>query len=46
MVYKRNPGEMGLELAIEERILLSGGAGLDWQIGGTSLFARVVTTWV
>ena len=42
MLYKRNPGETGLEdtpqYETKNRVMLSGGAGLDWQIGGTSLF--------
>ena len=42
MLYKRNPGETGLEdteaYATKNRTLLSAGAGLDYQVGGTSLF--------
>jgi outer membrane protein W len=42
MTYKRNPGETGLEdtpeFATKHRSLISGGAGLDYQIGGTSIF--------
>lgn len=42
MLYKRNPGETGLEdtpeFETKNRTLYSGGAGLDWQIGGTSIF--------
>ena len=42
MLYKRNPGETGLEdtpqYETKNRVMVSGGAGLDWQIGGTSLF--------
>jgi opacity protein-like surface antigen len=42
MLYKRNPGTTGLEDTPEyetkNRSLISAGAGLDWQIGGTSLF--------
>ena len=44
MLYKRNPGETGLEDTPEymtkNRMLLSAGAGLDYQIGGTSLFVE------
>jgi hypothetical protein len=44
MMYKRNPGETGLEdtplFATKQRSLISGGAGLDWQIGGTSIFVE------
>jgi hypothetical protein len=42
MTYKRNPGETGLEdtpeYTTKHRSLISAGAGLDYQIGGTSLF--------
>lgn len=42
MLYKRNPGQTGLEdtpeFETKNRVLVSGGAGLDWQIGGTSIF--------
>jgi len=42
MLYKRNPGETGLEdteaFMTTNRMLLSAGAGLDYQLGGTSLF--------
>ncbi len=44
MLYKRNPGETGLEDTEEymtkNRMMVSGGAGLDWQIGGTSIFVE------
>jgi opacity protein-like surface antigen len=44
MLYKRNPGETGLEdteaFKTKNRSLISGGAGLDWQIGGTSIFVE------
>lgn len=44
MLYKRNPGETGLEDTPEymtkSRMMVSGGAGLDWQIGGTSIFVE------
>jgi opacity protein-like surface antigen len=44
MLYKRNPGQTGLEdtpeFETKNRVLVSGGAGLDWQIGGTSLFVE------
>lgn len=44
MLYKRNPGETGLEDTKEymtkNRMMVSGGAGLDWQIGGTSIFVE------
>ena len=44
MLYKRNPGETGLEdtetYMTKNRMLLSAGAGLDCQIGGTSLFVE------
>ena len=42
MLYKRNPGETGAEdtetYMTKNRVMVSGGAGIDWQIGGTSLF--------
>jgi hypothetical protein len=42
MLYKRNPGETGREDTEEymtkNRLMLSGGAGIDWQVGGTSIF--------
>lgn len=42
MTYKRNPGETGSEdtpeFATKHRSLISAGAGLDWQVGGTSIF--------
>jgi hypothetical protein len=42
MTYKRNPGETGSEdldeFATKHRSLISAGAGLDWQVGGASLF--------
>jgi Outer membrane protein beta-barrel domain len=44
MLYKRNPGETGLEdtpeFTTKNRMMVSGGAGLDWQIGGTSIFVE------
>jgi len=44
MLYKRNPGETGLEdtpeFKTKNRTLLSAGGGLDWQIGGTSIFVE------
>jgi opacity protein-like surface antigen len=44
MLYKRNPGEPGLEdtdtFRTKNRTLMSGGAGVDWQLGGTSLFVE------
>ena len=44
MTYKRNPGETGREdtpeFATKHRSLISGGAGLDWQVGGTSIFVE------
>ena len=44
MLYKRNPGSTGMEdtenMKTKKRSLISGGAGLDWQIGGTSLFVE------
>lgn len=42
MTYKRNPGETGLEdtpeFETKQRSLISAGAGIDWQISGTSIF--------
>ena len=42
MLIKRNPGETGLEdtetYMTKNRMMVSGGAGIDWQIGGTSIF--------
>ena len=42
MLYKRNPGETGLEdteaYMTKNRMMYSAGAGLDYQLGGTSLF--------
>lgn len=44
MMYKRNPGETGQEdtpaFRTKQRSLLSAGAGVDYQIGGTSLFVE------
>jgi len=40
MLYKRNPGETGLQFPTKNRVMIGGGAGLDWQIGGTSLFVE------
>jgi len=44
MLYKRNPGETGLEdtpqYMTKSGMLLSAGAGLDYQISGTSLFVE------
>lgn len=44
MMVKRNPGETGLEdtplFATKTRSLISAGAGVDWQIGGTSIFVE------
>lgn len=44
MTIKRNPGETGLEdtpeFTTKHRSLISAGAGLDWQIGGTSIFVE------
>ncbi len=44
MMYKRNPGETGLEdtpiYTTKTRSLISAGAGVDYQIGGTSLFVE------
>ena len=44
MLFKRNPGETGLEdtpeYTTKNGMLLSGGAGLDYHIGGTSLFVE------
>lgn len=44
MMYKRNPGETGLEdtplFATKQRSLISAGAGLDWQVSGTSIFVE------
>ena len=44
MTYKRNPGETGLEdtpaFTTKHRVMVTGGAGLDWQIGGTSIFVE------
>jgi len=40
MLYKRNPGETGLEFATKNRVLVGGGAGLDWQVGGASVFVE------
>jgi hypothetical protein len=44
MLYKRNPGQTGLEdtkaFTTKNRSMISGGAGVDWQIGGTSLFVE------
>jgi outer membrane protein W len=42
MLYKRNPGETGLEdtpeFETKNRMMVSGGVGLDYRIGGTSIF--------
>jgi opacity protein-like surface antigen len=42
MMYKRNPGETGLEdmpaFKTKTRSMISAGAGVDYQLGGTSLF--------
>jgi len=42
MLYKRNPGDTGLEdtpdFETKNRMMVSGGAGLDYAIGGTSIF--------
>ncbi len=42
MLYKRNRGDRGLgdteTFMTRNRLMVSAGAGLDWQIGGTSLF--------
>lgn len=42
MLYKRNPGETGMEdtpeYSTKNRMMVSGGAGLDYAIGGTSIF--------
>ena len=42
MTYKRNPGETGQEdtpiFETKHRSLISGGAGVDYQLGGTSVF--------
>ena len=42
MSYKRNPGETGAEdtetFATKHRSLISAGAGVDYQLGGTSVF--------
>jgi hypothetical protein len=42
MRYKRNPDAAGPEdtpdLTTRNRLMLSGGAGIDWRIGGTSIF--------
>jgi outer membrane protein W len=42
MLYKRNPGETGREdteqFKTKSRSLISAGAGVDWQISGTSVF--------
>lgn len=44
MLYKRNPGQTGMEdteaVSTKKRSLISGGAGVDYQIGGTSLFVE------
>ena len=44
MSYKRNPGETGFEdlsqFATKWRSLISAGAGVDYQIGGTSVFVE------
>lgn len=44
MMYKRNPGETGLEdtpaFETKTRSMISAGAGLDYQIGGTSVFVE------
>jgi opacity protein-like surface antigen len=44
MLYKRNPGQTGNEDteagSTKKRSLISAGAGLDYQIGGTSLFVE------
>ncbi len=44
MIYKRNPGETGLEdtetMKTRNRMMVSGGAGLDYQIGSTSIFVE------
>lgn len=44
MIYKRNPGESGLEdteqLKTKQYTLITGGGGLDWQIGSTSIFVE------
>ena len=40
MLYKRN-GEAGTALyATNNRMMVSGGAGLDWQVGGSSIFVE------
>ena len=42
MTYKRNPGETGFEdteeFATKHRSMISVGAGVDWTIGGSSIF--------
>jgi hypothetical protein len=44
MLYKRNPGETGLEdtpaFTTKNRMMVSGGAGLDYQIGSASIFVE------
>ena len=40
MQYKRNPGNTGLEFPTKNRIMVGGGAGLDWQVGGSSIFVE------
>ena len=44
MLYKRNPGQTGLEdtpaFTTKNRTLFSGGAGVDWQIGSSSIFVE------
>ena len=44
MLYKRNPGETGLEdtpaFETKQRMMVSGGVGLDYRIGSTSLFVE------
>lgn len=38
--YKRNPGQTGLDdqLKVKRRSLVGGGAGVDYSLGGTSIF--------
>lgn len=44
MLYKRNPGETGLEdtpeFDVKNRMMVSGGVGLDYRIGSTSIFVE------
>ncbi|HEX9564672.1 MAG TPA: outer membrane beta-barrel protein [Gemmatimonadaceae bacterium] len=44
MLYKRNPGETGREdtpeFTTKNRMMVSGGVGLDYRIGGTSIFVE------